>query len=547
MKTIQFILEATVLSVCVFPMQVLAQGQAKDTTMNRTVVVEQEYSPDIADAPKINVVPQVTPPVVGKKAVEYDMRMAPSTQIPATVMQVYTGQEMQSIASPGYVRVGYGNYGNLDVQANYLSNLSPRDRLNLNFGMEGMNGSFDLPDESGEWDAFCYRTRAGIDYLHAFSKADLNVAARFGLSNFNLLPALPGNKQKFTSGDFHVGVRSSDGEMPFRFSAETNFLLYRRQHDLPYDDLQETLIRTKAEVTGDIRDDQSIGVAFAMDNVLYPHTEFENYTSLDMNPHYLLQDDDWTFRLGAYVDLAFGFGKTFRAAPDVCVQYNFADSYLLYAQAKGGKLQNDFRHLETICPYGRLTGQADATYEQLNTAIGFKAAPVAGLWVNVCGGYQNLKNDLVQNYSYENDALLLCGQNTSNVYFGAEISYSYKDILDIDASGTYRNWDTKKDETSPFAETALRFKPALEAGLRIGIRPISPFLLKLGYRHVIRQKMESETADAVSNLYARLEYKLFKEISIYARAGNLLNRKYQYFWGYPAEGFNFVGGVSYRF
>ena len=333
--------------------------------------------------------------------------------------------------------------------------------------------------------------------------------------------------------------------MPFRFSAETNLMLYQRQHDLPYDDLQETLIRTKAEVTGDISDGQSISVALAMDNVLYQHTDFENYTSLDMNPYYLLQNDDWTLRLGAHVDLAFGFGKTFRAAPDVYAQYNFADSYLLYVQAKGGKQQNDFRRLETICPYGQLASQADATYEQLNAALGFKASPVTGLWMNIYGGYQNLKNDLVQGFG--DDALLLYGQNTSNVYFGAEVSYSYKDIFAIAASGTYRNWDTKKDETNPYAEAALLFKPALEADLHVDIRPVSPFLLKLGYQHIARQEVEGQTIDAVSNLYAGLEYKLFKGISIYARANNLLNQKYQYYLGYPAEGINFVGGVSFCF
>lgn len=545
MKTIQSILIATALSACICSMQAQAQEQAKDTTVNRTVVVEQEYAPDIADAPKINVVPQVTPPTVSKKAVEYDATLKPATQIPATTMQAYTGQETQPKATPGYVRLGYGNYGNLDAQANYLFSLSPRDRLNLNFGMEGMNGSLDLPAESGEWDAFYYRTRTAIDYLHNFSKVDLNVAGRFGLSNFNLLPALPGNKQKFTSGDFHVGVRSTDDEMPFRFSAETNLLLYQRQHDLPHNDLQETLIRTKAEVTGDISDEQSISIALAMDNALYQHTDFENYTSLDMNPYYLLQNDDWMLRLGAHVDLAFGFGKTFRAAPDVYAQYNFADSYLLYAQAKGGKLQNDFRRLETICPYGKLTGQTDATYEQLNAALGLKASPVTGLWMNIYGGYQNLKNDLVQ--GFDGQGLLLYGQNTSNFYFGAEVSYSYKDIFAIAASGTYRNWDTKKDEANPYADAALRFKPALEADLHADIRPISPLLFKLGYQHIARQKTEGTTVDAVSNLYAGLEYKLFKGISIYARANNLLNQKYQYYWGYPAEGINFVGGVSFCF
>ena len=41
------------------PFNLQAQNtQPKDTTMNRTVVVEQEYNPDILDASKVNVLPK---------------------------------------------------------------------------------------------------------------------------------------------------------------------------------------------------------------------------------------------------------------------------------------------------------------------------------------------------------------------------------------------------------------------------------------------------------------------------------------------------------
>ena len=50
--------------------------------------------------------------------------------------------------------------------------------------------------------------------------------------------------------------------------------------------------------------------------------------------------------------------------------------------------------LETFCPYGQVSSQPDATYEQINAAIGFKASPAIGLWLNLYGGYQNLKDDL---------------------------------------------------------------------------------------------------------------------------------------------------------
>ena len=187
MKRIQHIILAGMASV-LLPAGLLAQTQPQDSTLSRTVVVEQEYNPDIMDAAKINVVPQVEPPVATKSAVEYDSRLVPAQDIPAATMQAYRGQEAFPKALPGYVRVGYGNYGNLDVRANYLFNLTNRDKLNLTFTMDGMDGSLDLPANAGKWDSYYYRTHAGIDYRHAFSKMDMNVAGHFDLNNFNFLP-----------------------------------------------------------------------------------------------------------------------------------------------------------------------------------------------------------------------------------------------------------------------------------------------------------------------------------------------------------------------
>ena len=103
MKKIQYILAGTMLVSLSLGAQ--AQTQPQDTTMNRTVVVEQEYNPDIMDASKVNVLPRVEPPTVSKKAVEYDATLMPATQIPAGIMQAYTGKETQAKALPGYVRL----------------------------------------------------------------------------------------------------------------------------------------------------------------------------------------------------------------------------------------------------------------------------------------------------------------------------------------------------------------------------------------------------------------------------------------------------------
>lgn len=549
MKKITYILGG--LALIVLPLEARAQKQANDSTVNRTVVVEQEYNPDIPDASKINVMPQVEPPTVSKKAVEYDATLTPANQIPATVMQAYTGKEAQAKALPGYVRLGYGSKGNLDARANYLFTFSARDRLNLNLHLNGRNGKLDLPGDLGKWKSYYYHTHAGMDYTHAFRKADLNVAGHFDLSNFNFLPNSMNAKQKFTSGDLHLGVKSTSADLPLQFRAETNLLLYGRQHEWAYTDAKESIVRTLAEASASISEEQSVAVAFVLNNVFYSNNSFEDYTALNLTPYYLFQNDDWKVRLGAHIDLAFGFGKKFYASPDVSAEYTFSDSYRLYAQAKGGKLLNDFRRMEAVSPYGEVGVQPEATYEQLNAALGFKASPAAGFWFNLYGGYQNLKNDLLQmqfnvfslTQEYPHGLLLGTG-NTQNVYAGAALSYDYKNILSFSASGVYRNWSIDNEETQ---NEGLLFKPALEAKFEASFRPVSAAIVNVGYLHIEREKVEGEKADPVANLYLGGSYEFFKGISAYVRVSNLLNKDYQYYRGYPTEGINFLGGVSFKF
>ena len=305
---------------------------------------------------------------------------------------------------------------------------------------------------------------------------------------------------------------------------------------------------TKAGAMGTISEEQFVGVDLSMDNTFYKNNLFEDYTSVELNPYYLYQSEDWKIRLGAHVDFAFGFGKKFRVAPDVTAQYIFSDSYILYAQATGGRQANDFRRLEMVSPYGQSNTQLDATYEQLNAALGFKTSPVTGLWFNIYGGYQDLKNNLasaaIANYS--GSYLQLLQGNMHNIYAGAEASYSYKDIISFTASGIYRDWKTAKTENNS-GDQLLYYMPSFEANFKVDIRPISSVLINLGYQHITREKIGNERVDPVGNLYLGGSYEVFEGISIYVRANNLLNKDYQYYPGYPTEGINFMGGVSFRF
>ncbi len=544
MKRTRYIFPAIAAVLLTVPAQ--AQTQRKDTTMNRTVVVEQEYAPDIMDANKVNVLPKVEEPAVSKGAVNYATTPVPATNIPSTTMQPYMGKESKTAANPGYARLGYGNYGNLDILGNYLFHFNDKNRLNLRLQMDGMDGKLNIPESDASWNAYYYRTKAGVDFLHQFSKTDLNIGGNFGLSNFNLYSS-PIAKQKFTSGDVRVGMKSTDEMQSVQYNAEANLLFYQRQHDYIGDDLGETILRTKAEVTFPIGEIHRIAIDAEMNNVFLNGDGLENYSLIEINPAYVRENDTWKLHLGIHTDIGLGTEEGLHLAPDLKVQYLFSDRYTLYAKATGGDRLNDFRRLEMLSPYGTLMSQPAHTHEHINTALGFKASPVTGVWFDLFAGYQDIENDLLQDTDYiigitaPNRYMTFVQTNSSNVYAGAEFKYNWKDVFGLQASGTYRNWDAD-------TQRALVTCPSFEFKLNTDIRPIPSLLLNVGYQHVARQKEEGYTQmEPISNLYLGGEYRFLNGLSVYTRVNNMLNKEYSYYLGYPSEGFNFVGGVAFRF
>ena len=427
----------------------LAEAQTpKDTTMNRTVVVEQQYNPEIIDVSKINVLPKVDQPTISKKNVEYDNTLSPAKSFPFTAMKFYSEKEEQEMARQGYARLGYGNYGNLDARINYLFNLSRKDKLTVFGAMDGMNGELTKPkidpigQEANKWDARFYRSQAGVDYLHQFSKLDMNISGQWQQEDFNygrnLMEFGNSDKQRYNSVDVHFGVKSIDEALPFQFSAETNLLAFNKRHSISGASANENIIRTKASVTGAISERQKVTVSAQMDNISYS-SQFKDYTSLQLNSYYELKDDNWYLKAGAHFDLAFNYGKSVRMAPDFVANYLFSDSYILYAEANGGKIINDFRKMEQLHPYGNPEIRMPDSYELLNTTAGFKASPLIGLWFNFYGGYKIVSDDLSPLYSTDGSISYSQGK-TKSLFSGLKISYQYKDLYQISASSNAYSW-----------------------------------------------------------------------------------------------------------
>ena len=534
-------------------LQATAQENPNDSTLTRTVVVEHEYAPEIEDARKIDILPPVAPPAVSKKEVAYDLQQRPVVPY-ATTLSRYDAPEAPARPLPGYVRAGMGNRGRLDLLGRYRARLSDTDRLSLHLLLDGLKSKDDRAD--GEWNRHDYHTQGGLSYEHDFQGYMLDAAAHLGLRNFNVLPILQGSplrNQRFTSGDLHLGFRSTDPQRSIQFKGETNLLFYNRAHESATESIGETAIRTLADVSSQLpTEGMRVGLAVQMDNYFYNRPLIDNRTDLSLNPYFALEQGDWQLRAGLRTDWAMGSGKTFYAAPDLRASYRITRRGQLYLQATGGKLANDFRRIERINPYLYIEEEPlRSTYEQLNAALGLRISPTDGVWLHLYGGMQMLTDDL--GFRIDPDLTSSAAPareqwqqgKTRNIYGGGELLWDYRSLVKLNASLLYRSWKDVDDLDLLF------YKPTLDARVQIDFTPLTALDVHIGYHHQQREEAAQAASelkpDPISNLYAGATYQLWPGISLYVQADNLLNKKYQATLCSPQEGITLLGGVVFRF
>ena len=518
----------------------------QDTTLVRTVVVENQYNPTVMDASKINVLPKVEEPTVPKTHIDYASSVRPVSAWNYQSMDPIVKEWKADAAYRGYLRAGYGNNGNVDAKLGYLWDISKTDRLNVAASLDGWNG--DLASIQGQdWKSRLYNTKVGLDYRHAFKNFDFLLGGAFRSQVLNYVPS---DKQHQTLANVYMGFASSSKDMPIQFAAELGMKSFGEKYPLisPENKNKETNLYLNGDVWKQLSNGGRLGLKVNVDNYSYASDATEDWTAIEGNPYFLTHSDDWKVRIGAHVDWKGGEDSKVYVSPDVNVEYIFSDSYVLFARAEGGRQISSFYELTDITPYFYENGMKP-TYMTLDAALGLKASPMNGWWFLLSGGYQVRENDvcltLGEGYPF------WCARNMygkTNVFYGtAELKYDYKDLVDFSLKGTYYHWNYKNMDwigVDP-SESALSLKPELEVMTEVGAKVLEGLRIHAGYEYV--KRCNDFVGDPIGNLYAGADYALLKNLSIFAKVNNLLNKEYVKHDVYPAQKLNFLGGVSLRF
>ncbi|MGL4851134.1 MAG: TonB-dependent receptor [Phocaeicola sp.] len=535
----------------------------QDTALVRSLVVEHEYNPTILDATKINVLPKVEEPVAAKAGVEYATALRPLQGTIYEVMNPLTRPWETKKGDRGYVRAGYGNYGNVDFKAGYLWDMTSVDRMEINLHLDGMHGELNTPT-TDDWKSRFYDSGIKLHYQHQFSGVSLYTGGGFQSQVFNYMPFWEGaiipatitDKQNHTLANFLIGVKSHNEMLPLQFALETGFNYFEKARvPVAGEKMSEKEFYLKGDVWGMIGEEQRVGIAAQLNSFAYSLPQQDDFLSVELNPYYALQNDTWKLRLGAHVDWQNRNSSGFSLAPDVKIDYIFSDSYVAYVYAEGGRILNDFRRLNALTPYWNTTASTLSSYMPLNASIGIKGAPANNFWFNVFGGYRICEDDLtgLLTGNYQMHVLFRQAQAKA-AYAGAELKYNYKERVRAGVKGVFYSWNTDST-TDGGVDKFLTNRPELELNAELAIQVLKPLELKVSYDYMKRPSTPfwgGGTASPIkmgniSNLNLGATYNVWKGLSLFVEGNNLLNKTYYLEGGYPAQGLNFLGGLSLKF
>jgi hypothetical protein len=543
---------ALLLGVLSFP--ALAQ---KDSTLNRTVVVENEYNPSLMDANKINVLPRVEEPTVKKKEIEYAKSERPLTRFSASVLPVLGERPAQEEASHGLVQLGYGTHGLMLGRLHFLQEVDAQNEWNIGASFDGLNGKVQ-PEQGGEkWTSRSYAAELFGGYKHRFLRNELGVKLNLGTQAFNYAPydLLPSDKQTFTTGKLEVGFESILPTDRWQYRVEASYQRFGIGHvyglDATNAEKDQSVAENTYQLEGDLSyrftDEQTVGLALELAERSYSKPlqaeeegewiEVDNTTHIGLLPYYQVRADHFRARLGAHVDIVSGFESAVKVAPEILLELPFDERYNLYTKFTGGVVTNDFRRMKELTPYGVQPYASDETYTPVDWIAGFKAGVAPGFSLQFYGGYAYHSKDLLIDPTEAMPTTFVQGK-AHEVKAGISGEYLYKEWIHLNVGADYHAWSGNSDHKEWYYT-----KPALDLYLRADGK-VKQVGWNLDYQYTSRYKGEM---NAINNLALRLSYDLPEHFQLWVKGDNLLNRSYSYYWGVPALKTNVLVGAAYKF
>jgi hypothetical protein len=575
-----------------------AHAQNTEPDLKRELTLDKEYTPTLEDANKINSLPEIKAPEVTRTPVTFSNYTLDYNQPfhPSNFGIVNYFPDFATSNKHGYLHLGVANNRNIDGDLGYQLLHSSTNQLSIFASHRSSDSKVtylypvyaQLP---GSEKMKINDNLLATNYVHQFKQFKLFADAQYISSVFNYYganyfpylssgyyggygsaygydnytPAYSTNKdpknQLFRA---HAGV-ASDKNKEIDYKANINYTLYKYAHG---NEVEGNRTENRLITDLDIHS-YFFGVAGTIKNYHYQVASYSdeadfvklfgnyNYTTLVANPYLTFEGGNWDARLGASLNAQMGGIKKMILAPNVQFNWRPTDLFLLYLSADGGIQDNSNYNIYFENRYLDPMYRVNDSKSPFDGTIGINFTPVSHLNIDLFAGYKWVEDE----HFYKNDYLSLIPDYADATVFklGGAIKYTYQDILDVDLKVVYNHWNITKSGWIQNAAgdklyTDAWNKPKFMGDFNIGYKiPEFPLRVDLSYHlETGRKSMDANYFNSgyIKNIHAlnlQGTYEINDAFSIFAKANNLLFQKYDLWYGYPAQNFNVMAGINWKF
>lgn len=560
-----------------------AMAQKSDSSIGSEVVnVVGTYTPTISDAFKVKETPSFDDETVSnKEEINYSISSFPvaSTFIPSKGSAASVEKAKKEKYFSNYASLGIGNYGTLLAELFLTHNISNNQYIGGLIKHHSSQGGI----KEVVLDDFFYDT--SVDLTYSTFEKEYNWSADLGFQNqiYNWygLPVeyvtfdeetIKSIDEKQSYNSFYLGGKLNMNESIFkgaevyykRFwdaqqSAENRFWL-KPSFDV---DIAET--RVRVDVVADY-----VGTNFEKD--YYDTTDLKySYFNLGVQPSFIYQQDDLSVKVGA--GLFYSLGKAqnetennFFIYPQIQASYKVVgDLMIAYAGAEGTLQQNSYADFVSENPFISPNQAIVPTDRSYDIYVGLKGKLANNIAYNLRGSYMNEKGRALYSSMYN-----MANPNTEGYAFGNSMYVLYDDIKTIGffgeikadiskgfsvfANGNFNSYSTDTEQEAWYLPS-IRFSVGADADITEKLS-INTNIFYVGERkaefyHLDPVGMPTlpfiETLDGYVDINLGLNYKYNERLSLFLKAHNLADQKYERWLNFPVQGIQILGGGSYKF
>ncbi|MDR2835804.1 MAG: hypothetical protein LBV69_06350 [Bacteroidales bacterium] len=568
----------------------------------QVVIIYNEYSPVLKDANRIQILPTIVDTVKIQNKFDYNMlpTLFKTTFTPPPIgVATLKGETLKPIDN-GMIKLGYGNYVTPYIEAFYNNKRNADYDFGAYIKHHSSHGKTNNSEKQKIYNGFANTILDvyGKKFLPSSTlSADLgftsNIINYYGYDpNYVVnLVGITAPRDRNEMEDFNI-MRlkanidlSSNKTTKNRFDYNINFgykYLFTNLNEETENKNRQNKIDLKANLNKTIKIHRfglDAGMRFSQMSIDTLNSNKQMF--LDINPYYKIYAKSLQVTLGVNMTEDFQLSDTvkkFHIYPNLFIQHNIGNIFIVYAGFKGYMERND---LDNIAYKNQFINVFN-NYQNTNFAqvieLGFKGYPTKFLYFNIAGNYSKIDN---MPYFVNDTSLTLQNKflieyaNTERFSGYAEIALRdfYKFTVSLSAHYYYYHY-VRQEYENQFLKpwhcpnfdlsliTSYQFNEKLNFGINfqfIGKRYARDYklitavdeygipILDPNGNEMQSLVIEANKLKPIVDISLFGEYQIFHNLSAFLYLNNITAQK-QYLWNnYQSVGFNFLIGAKYVF